>query len=129
MCIRDSINTSDNDWEDQLKKQAKELDAKCCFEAIAGDMTGKVLQNMPNGSVLYVYGALSGKDCSNITPVDLIFKKKKIEGLWLTDYIQSKGMLGLLFFFRELKKHLSTCLLYTSPSPRDRQKSRMPSSA
>ena len=25
--------------------------------------------------------------------------------------------------------HLSYCLLYTSPSPRDRQKSRMPSSA
>ena len=25
--------------------------------------------------------------------------------------------------------HLETCLLYTSPSPRDRQKSRMPSSA
>ena len=25
--------------------------------------------------------------------------------------------------------HLSPCLLYTSPSPRDRQKSRMPSSA
>ena len=27
------------------------------------------------------------------------------------------------------KKPLITCLLYTSPSPRDRQKSRMPSSA
>ena len=26
-------------------------------------------------------------------------------------------------------RRLSTCLLYTSPSPRDRQKSRMPSSA
>ena len=25
--------------------------------------------------------------------------------------------------------HLNSCLLYTSPSPRDRQKSRMPSSA
>ena len=25
--------------------------------------------------------------------------------------------------------HFSSCLLYTSPSPRDRQKSRMPSSA
>ena len=25
--------------------------------------------------------------------------------------------------------HFTTCLLYTSPSPRDRQKSRMPSSA
>ena len=26
-------------------------------------------------------------------------------------------------------EHYKTCLLYTSPSPRDRQKSRMPSSA
>ena len=26
-------------------------------------------------------------------------------------------------------KNIDTCLLYTSPSPRDRQKSRMPSSA
>ena len=31
---------------------------------------------------------------------------------------------------RDLKKRVSSyCLLYTSPSPRDRQKSRMPSSA
>src|SRR5674476_1573372 len=29
----------------------------------------------------------------------------------------------------EFKADLCTCLLYTSPSPRDRQKSRMPSSA
>ena len=28
-----------------------------------------------------------------------------------------------------IQGHNSTCLLYTSPSPRDRQKSRMPSSA
>ena len=30
---------------------------------------------------------------------------------------------------RKLKAEVSVCLLYTSPSPRDRQKSRMPSSA
>ena len=29
----------------------------------------------------------------------------------------------------ELKDNLNPCLLYTSPSPRDRQRSRMPSSA
>ena len=29
----------------------------------------------------------------------------------------------------EVYKNVSRCLLYTSPSPRDRQKSRMPSSA
>ena len=35
--------------------------------------------------------------------------------------------LGLIGKFR--KKPVDACLLYTSPSPRDRQKSRMPSSA
>ena len=30
---------------------------------------------------------------------------------------------------KKMKDTSSTCLLYTSPSPRDRQKSRMPSSA
>ena len=29
----------------------------------------------------------------------------------------------------EIETHINPCLLYTSPSPRDRQKSRMPSSA
>ena len=29
----------------------------------------------------------------------------------------------------EVSLHLNTCLLYTSPSPRDRTRSRMPSSA
>ena len=33
------------------------------------------------------------------------------------------------FLFKQAKPDLRTCLLYTSPSPRDRQKSRMPSSA
>ena len=32
-------------------------------------------------------------------------------------------------YYLEPHEEIRTCLLYTSPSPRDRQKSRMPSSA
>ena len=32
-------------------------------------------------------------------------------------------------FDKTFERYANTCLLYTSPSPRDRQKSRMPSSA
>ena len=43
---------------------------------------------------------------------------------WLT-YAMVAGGLAIIY----LLPRLTTCLLYTSPSPRDRQKSRMPSSA
>ena len=36
---------------------------------------------------------------------------------------------GYIIYFRNPDDLISPCLLYTSPSPRDRQKSRMPSSA
>ena len=43
---------------------------------------------------------------------------------WVSD-ISSVAQLGMTPVFVDV----NTCLLYTSPSPRDRQKSRMPSSA
>ncbi len=29
------------------------------FDAVGGDLTGKILENMPDGTKCYVYGALS----------------------------------------------------------------------
>ena len=40
-----------------------------------------------------------------------------------------KNMIGALYQPKAVIIDVNTCLLYTSPSPRDRQKSRMPSSA
>ena len=60
-----------------------------------------------------------------------IFKDKQKLAL-LRRVAQSRGLIvftdsdGAGFVIRN---HIKSCLLYTSPSPRDRQKSRMPSSA
>ena len=40
----------------------------------------------------------------------------------------AKGV-NIMAFCKEFNAKTKDCLLYTSPSPRDRQKSRMPSSA
>ena len=55
-------------------------------------------------------------------------------GLLGTQYAQILSDAGATLILidtnaRKNKKLENTCLLYTSPSPRDRQKSRMPSSA
>ena len=52
----------------------------------------------------------------------------KCESLGLNVYITPKNLLEEEHNVANRKK-ASACLLYTSPSPRDRQKSRMPSSA
>ena len=43
--------------------------------------------------------------------------------------IGSIGVIYSSFGFTELIKKVGVCLLYTSPSPRDKRQSRMPSSA
>ena len=70
-----------------------------------------------------------------ITQLETIISKNDIEILVLGLPINMKGEdTAQTMKVRNFKEILSTlripiCLLYTSPSPRDRQKSRMPSSA
>ena len=47
----------------------------------------------------------------------------------IIDTIEQLNREGLLNFWKDENDNPATCLLYTSPSPRDRTRSRMPSSA
>jgi len=60
-------------------------------------MTGKLLSAMPPESLVLVYGALSGSACNGISPLGLIFERKRVEGFWLSEWIKKSG------FFRTLK--------------------------
>ena len=57
----------------------------------------------------------------------------KIDGspaiVWGTEPKTGKFFVGTKSVFNKKLIKINYCLLYTSPSPRDRQKSRMPSSA
>ena len=46
----------------------------------------------------------------------------------LSNFLKAVQSFSVLGFYKGIVKYIG-CLLYTSPSPRDRQKSRMPSSA
>ena len=72
--------------------------------------------------------------CCILTPYDN--ERCKLRQMAVHKSQQGKGVGGQLLHFAEnVARHkgyrsmLMHCLLYTSPSPRDRQKSRMPSSA
>ena len=72
--------------------------------------------------------AAMNQDMSEQEMVELISSHEVFSGFGQTELEQLRSVVS----FREAKAKevvFEICLLYTSPSPRDRQKSRMPSSA
>jgi NADPH:quinone reductase-like Zn-dependent oxidoreductase len=90
------LNSSSDGFPDQLKSLCDQLKATIAFEAVAGDMTGTILNRMPSGSTVYLYGALSEEPCGSIDPVELIFRNKAVRGFYLGTWMRRRGALGIL---------------------------------
>ena len=60
-----------------------------------------------------------------VIATDVLDTKEKMVSM-AQEQLKKPGFAIDPYFYRS---HVTYCLLYTSPSPRDRQKSRMPSSA
>jgi NADPH:quinone reductase-like Zn-dependent oxidoreductase len=90
------LNSADEDFAEQLQSLCGKLQATAAFEAVAGDLTGTVINSMPPGSTTYVYGALSEESCGNIDPIGLIFQDKTVTGFYLSKWLQNRGMINTL---------------------------------
>jgi len=103
------LNSEAPDFTSQLRTIAAKEKATICFEAIAGDFTGRILRAMPSSSSIYVYGALSGKNVGGITVNDIAFLDKKVTGLWLQTYFKEVVAQGKTTeFFNEIHSRLNT---------------------
>ena len=66
-----------------------------------------ILNAMPNGSELVVYGGLSGKPVGMVLPLDIIFKAKTIRGFNLGDWKTSVGE----DFFQKVSEELQELMV------------------
>ena len=90
------LNSSDDNFVDRLAAIAAELQATTAFEAIGGEMTGTLFNVLPEGSTVFVYGALSEAACDNIDPIELIFRGKTVTGFYLGAWLRERGSLDVL---------------------------------
>lgn len=90
-------------FRDDLRELSVRLNATAAFDAIAGSMTGTLLDCMPSHSTVLVYGALSEESCEGIDPRDLIFKDKSVSGFYLADWIEELSLLRRLRVFHRLR--------------------------
>ena len=85
------LNATSPDFLEQLKEVSQRLGATIAFDPIGGESTGQLVEVLPKGSQILVYGALSPEGAT-IDPKRLIFDGKQIEGFWFADWTEKKGV-------------------------------------
>jgi NADPH:quinone reductase-like Zn-dependent oxidoreductase len=99
------LDSNDADFDERLGELCVRLRASVGFEAVAGEMTGRVLRAMPRGGRIVVYGALSREGCV-VDPRSLIFEGKRVEGFWLADWLKRQNALKKFLVARKVEKLL-----------------------
>ena len=87
MSAENVLNSNDEGFDRNLKKLCHDLGATIGFEAVSGEMSGRILRAQPDGSELLVYGALS-LSATQIDPMSLIFEGKRVRGFWLSEWLR-----------------------------------------
>lgn len=90
------LSTHHTDFDEQLRNACRQLGVTLALDAVAGEMTGRLLQAMPRRSQVVVYGTLSNSACQ-LHPGRLIFKRQQVSGFWLPDWLPKVGLLKLLY--------------------------------
>jgi NADPH:quinone reductase-like Zn-dependent oxidoreductase len=86
------LNNTDPDFESRLKEMAHKSQSCMGFDAVGGDLSGQMINAMPEGSELIVYGGLSGKAICGINALEVIFKGKIIRGFNLGQWKEDIGL-------------------------------------
>jgi len=91
------IVSSKEGWKDELKALVKEQNITCAFDCVGGQSTGDMVDVLPNNSNTFIYGGLSEQPVAGIAVMDLIYRKKKVQGWLLPTYLQGAagGVIGM----------------------------------
>lgn len=96
------LNSEASNFERQLRILSKELNATVCLDAVAGELTSRVLSAMPYGSRAIIYGGLSEKEIPLHAGM-MIFQDKKLEGFWLSTWAPQQTPYRIWKLSRQLK--------------------------
>ncbi|MEO0559592.1 MAG: zinc-binding dehydrogenase [Bacteroidota bacterium] len=103
------LNSSDEDFADQLRNACREHDCHLAFDAVAGPLTHQLLDAMPDNSKVTVFSGLS-KQAPSVGIDHLVFQGKSINGFWLGPWLLRKNPLGILRTWRRAQALVPTAL-------------------
>ena len=103
------LNSSEAKFDDQLKKICLERSASLAFDAVAGDLTSRLLQALPKQGRVIIYGGLSQQLCQ-LDPRIFIYDDKHLEGFWLSTWLKKRNPLLQIHTALQIQKFLANDL-------------------
>jgi NADPH:quinone reductase len=97
------LDTESPEFDEQLRRLCAKLGATIAFDPIAGPMPARLLRAMPSGSTVVVYGALAHRNCSDLDPIDLLFRGQRLEGFYLGNWIENQSLLRRINIMRHVQ--------------------------
>jgi len=101
------LNSSAPNFDQQLHEVCRRYQVRLGFDAVAGPLTGQLLEAMPPHSKVTVYGGLSFQ-AVQADPGQLIFQDKALDGFWLTTWLAEKNLMQSLMTWRRAQRLLGT---------------------
>lgn len=86
------LNSSEADFTDRLYTMTQELGATLALDPISGSYTQQLLDALPYGSTIIVYGNLSAGD-QGTTLRPLLLENKKLHGFYLANWMKDNSII------------------------------------
>lgn len=94
-----ALNSEDLGFDQSLRDLCREHEVRLAFDAVAGEMTGRLLAAMPAGARVTVYGGLSHRP-AQVAGSDLIYWGKQVDGFLLSNWTSRQSFIGNLRLWR-----------------------------
>ena len=101
------LNSSEANFDQQLHDVCHQYEARLALDAVAGPLTGQLLEALPRHSKVTIYSALS-HEAAQANPGQFIFEDKAIDGFWLGPWMTNKNLIQILMLWRHAQKLILT---------------------
>jgi NADPH:quinone reductase-like Zn-dependent oxidoreductase len=103
MGMRHVLDSSAPDFPATLQALCQQHRIRLAYDAVGGELTAQLAAALLPGGVVKVYGALA-LQAAQVSPHDLLFRQIRVEGFWLTRWIEEQCLPRALLGLRDVSQ-------------------------
>ena len=102
------LNSSELSFPEELKSLASELKVTILFDSVCGPQLHVLIEALPSGSSVVIYGSLSPDEYVSVNPRKLLANDIRVTGFYMGGQAKKNGLLKNLMNLRKVSRLMSS---------------------